>query len=96
MIAFFATSARDKMVILGLIGLGAGCLIGTAWRPELKEGLLLVLGALAAAFKGNPSPPDTHTTTETTTSSSIPGPPASVVDPSPSATGDSPGGPTPN
>jgi hypothetical protein len=55
--SFFDQNARDKLIIIALMLLGAGCLIGTYFgKTELKEGVMIVITALAAAFKGNPSP----------------------------------------
>jgi hypothetical protein len=54
--SFLDSNARDKLVILGLIALGFGCLGGVYFgRMELKEGVMIVITALAAAFKGNPT-----------------------------------------
>jgi len=68
--ALMDSNTRDKLIILGLIGLGLGCMGGVYFgRMELKEGVMVVITALATAFKGLPSPPAQTTTTETTTSS---------------------------
>jgi hypothetical protein len=63
-------SSRDRMILVALWTLGVGCLVGVCVGiSELLTPFSAIVGSLAMAWKGNPTPPAETKTTETTVSS---------------------------